>query len=207
MVFDVGAHVGFVTLLAAHANPDGEVHAFEPLPSNFERLKRNVALNQTANVVCNAVAAGAEEGSFELYHDGSGVPSSTSLSYDFMKDLVKADLKSSTVSVIALDHYIQERGIPRVDIVKVDTESTEPQVLRGMRQTLVRDHPTIFCEVLPGRGTDRQLEEILGPLGYQFYHLKPSGPLHTERIEPDSECMNYLFTVRDSEELLGALSL
>jgi FkbM family methyltransferase len=41
------------------------------------------------------------------------------------------ELQSQTVSVVSLDRYVQERGLNGVDLVKIDTESTEPQVLRG----------------------------------------------------------------------------
>src|SRR5205814_5357903 len=52
VTLDVGAHVGFFTLLAAHANPAGRVFAFEPMPAIQERLRYNVGLNQLDNVEC-----------------------------------------------------------------------------------------------------------------------------------------------------------
>jgi len=50
IVLDVGAHVGFYALLAAHANPKGRVFAFEPHPSVYGRLIRNLSLNGVENV-------------------------------------------------------------------------------------------------------------------------------------------------------------
>src|SRR5580693_402829 len=52
VTIDVGAHVGFYALLAAHANPAGHVVAFEPMPAIHARLARNVRMNGLANVTC-----------------------------------------------------------------------------------------------------------------------------------------------------------
>ena len=57
-VLDVGAYIGFYALLAAHANPKGEVYAFEPMPTVFERLARNAELNQLSNLQCINLALG-----------------------------------------------------------------------------------------------------------------------------------------------------
>ena len=67
VVIDVGAHVGFFTLIAASiAGSEGEVHAFEPVPSNFAALEQNARLNGFGNVVLNRAAVGAEEGEVTL---------------------------------------------------------------------------------------------------------------------------------------------
>src|SRR5262245_49359708 len=54
VTFDVGAYIGYFSLLAAHANPNGRVFAFEPMPAIHDRLRQNVALNQLTNVECVA---------------------------------------------------------------------------------------------------------------------------------------------------------
>ncbi len=78
--------------------------------------------------------------------------------------------------------------------MKIDTESTEPDVLRGAAKLLARDRPNIFCEVLKGRGAEGLLEEILEPLGYRFFLLTPEGAQERERIEGHPQWLNYLFT-------------
>lgn len=62
VTLDVGAYVGFYSLLAAHANPAGRVLAFEPLPANLQRLRDNVARNRLANVECIGAAVSDSEG-------------------------------------------------------------------------------------------------------------------------------------------------
>src|SRR6185503_17467829 len=83
-VVDVGAYVGFFTLLAAHANPAARVFAFEPHPAVHQRLLRNVGLNHVPNVTCVPAAVGDERGTAELVHVPGGLPTSSSLSPEFM---------------------------------------------------------------------------------------------------------------------------
>ena len=84
---------------------------------------------------------------------------------------------------MTVDRLVRERSIPRVDLVKIDTASTEPDVLDGLRGTLGRDRPWIVCEVLKGRGAEERLGPVLGPLGYRSYRLTPDGPIPRTRIE------------------------
>jgi len=197
---DVGAYVGYYTLIAAHANPSGRVYAFEPLAEIHDRLTRNVELNGLKNVVTLASAVGDVDGSAEFFHVATPLPSSSSLSFEFMRPT--AGLTSSTVPVTTLDRFLRGRGIGRVDLVKIDTESTEPQVLRGMAETLDRDRPTILCEVLKGQGSETALEEILGPLGYRYYLLTPDGPVAQSHVEGHSCWFNYLFTTMDVADVI-----
>lgn len=199
VTLDVGAYVGFYTLLAAHANLTGQVYAFEPLPLVYQRLQQNIELNHLANTHCIAAAVGETDGTAEFFHVPAEMPTSSSLSLEFMRPA--GELRSLTVPVITLDRLVRKQGIERVDLVKIDTESTEPQVLRGMLETLRRDHPHILCEVLQGRGSEKPLEEILRPLGYRFYLLTPDGPELREHVQGHPAWLNYLFTTLGPDEV------
>ena len=194
---DIGAHVGMFTILAAHANPNAKVFAFEPMPRIHERLQQNVALNELGNVECFAAAVGELPGEADFFHIPGGLPSSSSLSEAFMRS-GGGELVSTKVPVVAMDCFVREHAIGRVDLMKIDTESTEPQVLRGMIETLKRDRPTMICEVLQGRGSERALEEVLSGFGYRYYLLTPRGPERRERIEGHPSWLNYLFSVNEA---------
>jgi FkbM family methyltransferase len=199
VTLDVGAYVGYYTILAAHANPAGEVYAFEPLPGVFRRLKRHIEMNRLGNAQCVAAAVGDDDGEAEFFHTQVGIPTSSSLSFEFMRST--RELQSQKVKVITLDRFVRDRSLGCVDLVKIDTESTEPQVLRGMIDTLRRDHPTIICEALKDRGSEKLLEEILSPLGYRYYLLTPDGPEPRARIEGHPIWLNYLFTILNPDEV------
>ena len=70
---DVGAHVGYYTLLASKlVGPAGHVFALEPAPSTFEALSSNLASNAVTNVTALRFAAGAAHGRAALYDPPSG---------------------------------------------------------------------------------------------------------------------------------------
>lgn len=202
-VLDVGAYVGYFALLAARANPTSRVVAVEALPIVYQRLRRNVLLNHLADRVdCVLTAAGAQVGTAQFYYQGVGLPSSSSLSWEFMRGT--GDLVASDVPVVRVDELLRERRIERLDLAKIDTESTEPDVLVGMLETLRRDRPWIICEVLLGRGAESALNDLLRSLDYRFYLLTPEGPVAREFIEGHPTCLNYLFAGRtDALHLLG----
>ena len=199
VTFDVGAYVGFFSLVAAHANPNARVYAFEPMPKIYERLQMNVKINNLSNVQCVNCAIGDTEGTAEFYSSGSDMQCSSSLSLGFMQGA--ETMYSFPVEVLTLDRFVRDSQINRVDLMKIDTETTEPEVLCGMSETLARDHPMIVCEVLMSRGVESRLEAILNPLGYRYYHLTPDGPVLREHIEGHPEWLNYLFTTLDSQEV------
>jgi FkbM family methyltransferase len=199
VTLDVGAFVGFYALLAAHANPAGRVYAFEPMPFIYQRLQQNVRLNRLSNIHCIASAVGDKDGTAEFFHVAAEIPCSSSLSFEFMS--YAKDVRSSIVPVVTLDRFARDNGLDRIDLVKIDTESTEPQVLHGMMEILQRDHPTIFCEVLEGCGNESLLEKILDPLNYRYYLLTPDGPVLRDRIEGHPLYLNYLFTTLSPKEI------
>jgi len=210
VTFDVGAHIGLLTLLAAHANSKGRVYSFEPMPATYERLQLNVALNGLANVECVGRAVGEVEATAELfYNTGIALPGEASLRRDcteaFQRFCAAGEIQQMPVPVITLDRFVMERNLSRVDLVKLDIEGAEPEALRGMRDTLRRDHPILICEVLKGFGTEQPLEDLLASNGYRYYLLSPQGPVQRDQIEgqPDGqwELRNYLFTTLSHHEI------
>ncbi len=191
VVVDVGAYVGYFTVMAALANRTARVIALEPFPATFERLLRNVSLNSAANAVCRNVAAGASAGSAELHHMSGGMSMAASLE---PAHLAPWEHVTTSVPVVRLDQLLSELGVRRVDLIKIDAEATEVDVLEGAVSVLHRDHPDIVCEVLSAE-SGRRVTELLAPLGYRFFELQLDGPRRRETIVPGPGG-NYLFTTR-----------
>lgn len=220
---DVGANVGVFALLAAHANPSGRVFAFEPFRPVFDRLEVNRARNDVPNLECVRVAVGEVEGTLDYYDLDFGnddLPSSTSLSLEFMersrldRGLPESRLRRSPTTVLTLDAFAGERGIEDVDLVKIDTESTEPSVLRGMTNVLKRSRPNLIVEILPGLKTLPEIEMVLAPLGYRHCRLVPS----SDRDKASHEAVgritgrfdgfdNFLFSTGDPCEIVAKAAL
>ncbi len=129
-VVDVGANVGYYTLIAASlVGPEGRVYAFEPDPRSFSLLERNVRLNGFSNVVLERKAVADQAGTLRLYlaPENKGdhriyAPS------DEQRDWIE-------VEAITLDDYFGERAA-EVDLVKIDTQGAELSILRGMSRIL-----------------------------------------------------------------------
>jgi FkbM family methyltransferase len=139
VVWDVGAHIGFFSLLASRlVGPAGEVVAFEPVAQNRSRLKKNLSLNPVQNVSVRSEAVAAISGKAVLHPRGS------SSMWSLIQDGRRAN--GLLAVCITLDDVARETGAPA--LIKVDVEDAELDVLRGARR-LLRDHrPTILVELL-----------------------------------------------------------
>lgn len=155
---DVGAHIGYYTLLAARVVGErGRVLAIEPTPSTFELLHGNVA--GRSNVVLRDCAAWSGTGTITLRDFG---PRFSAFNSFTLPRLALARYREIVVEAVALDDELErQRLVP--DIVKVDAESAERQVIDGMRRTLLRRRPVLTLEVgdagIPGVMTT---EELIG---------------------------------------------
>jgi FkbM family methyltransferase len=136
--FDVGAHVGTYTLLAARAvGTQGEVHAFEPNPAVFSLLEKNVRINSLRNVLLQQTAVSDQEGEreFEICREYT-VSSLTTGADRFPASRAGRDIRCVVrVRCTALDAYCSARG-KRPDLVKIDAEGAEFLVLRGAPELL-----------------------------------------------------------------------
>ncbi len=193
-VLDVGAAEGIYGLFAAAVNPTARIVTFEASARQLQRLQANVAANPAMvgnrfEVVSSALSD--HVGTAHFYE----VPGGTSS----LNPAFRPGSPSRQVQVVPGDHVVAERlGGHRVDLIKVDTESTEPAVLRGLRSTIERDRPVIFCEVL-WRRTEADLQVLLDNWDYRCYQLGPDGPVRRDRIEgdPSNRDANWVFLPDD----------
>jgi FkbM family methyltransferase len=171
-VFDVGANVGIFAIIAASTTL-ARATGFEPTPQLAGTFGSIVRANGLTCAV-EPIALGRETGQATLYLSAK-TDSSNSL---------KAGHRAATgtvdVPVERLDDYVARTG-RRPAVVKIDTETTEPDVLTGGLETLRTVRPWVVCEVLAGT-TEGALMAILRPLGYRFHHLG-SGPVPVEADE------------------------
>jgi FkbM family methyltransferase len=175
-VFDVGANIGQYTLLAARrVGPQGQVHAFEPTPHVIAQLRHNVALNQLGNVRINPVAVSDHSGKATLYYfEGTDAGENTIMD-------AAGGTACGTVPTVTLDDYVAERGLRRVDVIKMDIEGAELLALQGASDLLSGENaPLLLMEVhaktLGFSGLNmEQLLGLLGKHGYSFYPLATYG--------------------------------
>ncbi|WP_160312828.1 FkbM family methyltransferase [Jiangella alkaliphila] len=197
-VWDVGANLGPYALLA-RAYSDRDIVAFEPTP-DLAHWARHLSEINDLPYRLEQIAAGETAGTATFYLSESS-DSSNSLAEGF-----RVSKRQLDVLVEPLDRYARRTGsVPAV--MKVDTETTEHHVLRGARDVLAEHRPWIVCEVLSGRAPEQPLTELLGDLGYHFFHLNGSDPLPEKDVikgDPTYEHMNYLFAPGPIDDELAA---
>ncbi|HUF28288.1 MAG TPA: FkbM family methyltransferase [Gemmatimonadaceae bacterium] len=125
-VWDLGAHQGFVTLLASRrVGPSGTVYAFEPAHENRAVLRRHVRWNRLVNVHVLPFALGSFDGDATF---GGGATSR-------MHALGQGD---ETVAVRTVSSLVGS-GLPSPNFVKIDVEGAEAEVLAGAMSVLRSD--------------------------------------------------------------------
>lgn len=166
VVYDVGANIGFHTLLMARlTGTAGAVYAFEPLPANVERLVKNAGLNDLEHVHVVAAAVGARDGRVSFRTLGNRRDASRVVSArDAAAQPGAVDID---VEQIAIDSWIARTGAPAPSLIKIDAEGAELEVLNGAMATIERCRPAMLIEVhwLVRRFAALAAEK-LEPLGY-----------------------------------------
>ena len=178
--FDVGAHIGeYVIVGATTVAPNGEVHAFEPDERNFNLLQNNVKMNNLSNVVLNFTAVYEENTTLELIQTQE-----PSTSHIASNSLIETG-SFQTVKAITLDSYKNNKGIDRVDVLKIDVEGAELFVLRGAETLLdkpkgkapivIFEYSQANCQRFGYHPDD--IIKFLKSKGYTIWVLKEKGTL------------------------------
>jgi FkbM family methyltransferase len=174
VVFDVGANIGYVSLLLAKAAGEtGHVYAFEALPENAERWRKNVELNgmnPRLSLFAGAVTQAAGPVRF-LVHASAGMGKAAgSAGRD---DKYQSEV---TVDGISLDEFVYGQGNPPPQAVKMDIEGGEVLALPGMRRVLAEARPLMLME-LHGPESSRAAWETLTAAGYEIRWMRRGYPV------------------------------
>ncbi|MFQ5571565.1 MAG: FkbM family methyltransferase [Rhodothermales bacterium] len=135
LFLDIGAHTGAYTRVLGRRFPQATIHAFEPHPRNFERLRAS----NVPGATYHNVALGAEDAVLMLYdradQDGS---EHASLHEAVISDLHRQPATRVEITVRTLDEVALEENLTFIDFMKIDTEGHELAVLRGASSLLAR---------------------------------------------------------------------
>ena len=168
VVYDVGANIGYVSLLLARAvGPQGRVFAFEALPANLERIRANLALNPQAAVTPVGMAVIDGDRPVEFLTHASGAMGKAAGSAGRKGETYGAAIQ---VAGISLDEFIYTQLNPVPQVVKIDIEGGEVLALPGMRRLLREGRPLVFLE-LHGPEAARAAWDELTAAGYQLFRM------------------------------------
>ena len=200
VIFDVGANVGFYSLhWASRLAPGGTIHAFEPVPSTFAWLRRNVALNNLESIIqANHFGLAEEPKTLSIFlpkFSGSGAAS--------IKDLHPEEGSVQVeVQVDTLDRHFSASGLKRLDLIKVDVEGAELFVLQGGRRTIEEHRPLIFLELLrkwsrPFGYHPNDVIQMLGKIGYRCYTFDEGRLVPFQEMTEETIQKNFFFAHPD----------
>jgi len=146
-VFDVGGHHGLMAVVAGQAaRPTGLVVTFEPSPQAREYLEVHVTLNRAANVVIEPIVLSDREGELPFYLQSGDVSWNSSIVREFVDP--RGEIEPILVKSATVDGYVEGTGrIPT--LIKIDTEGSEPAVLRGACKTIETYLPYLILEFNP----------------------------------------------------------
>lgn len=144
--FDVGAHVGYYSLLGSTlVEASGQIHSFEPTPRTFDTLKANATIKN--NIFVNNVAVLDKESEIEFIDYGPKYSAFNSYKKRVGEKMgFLTTLNKIRVKTISLDSYCQTNKIVP-SIIKIDAEGAEHLILSAMEKIIETDRPIITVEV------------------------------------------------------------
>ncbi|MGC2530641.1 MAG: FkbM family methyltransferase [Candidatus Acidiferrum sp.] len=163
-VIDVGAHIGYHTLLFAKCvGPSGRVFSFEPLPENFALLRKNVELNRLTQVRILNQAVFSRSGEITI-----SVPDDQPNSGNGSACLDRG-LQQFLVNAVSLDAFCEEFSI-RPDLLKLDMEGAEYEALLGAARVIGRFRPKLLIELhhFDGNVAAHPVPELVSGWGYEI---------------------------------------
>ena len=160
VVFDIGAHVGFYTLVSSLlVGEKGRVIAFEPIPENLHYLRQHLEINFVDNVDVIEAAVSDHHGRERL----SRGPSSSMWHFGARGEL--------EVETIKLDDLVLNAKLPPPNLIKMDIEGAEELALTGSAELISEFHPVVILST-HGDDVHQRCRSFLESAGYR---LSPIG--------------------------------
>jgi FkbM family methyltransferase len=175
VIIDIGANIGAHTLSFAKLAHRGHVIAFEADPKNFSLLSGNVERLQSPfasiTTVQSALWSERTDLNFARIDQLAGcsfiTPSTDITTIEAqIRNVVRnpamadwrLDIHHSSIPAVALDDWVDEQNLRRLDLIKIDVEGSERFVLLGAQRTLRRFDPILITEYNPSCATTYQDE-------------------------------------------------
>jgi FkbM family methyltransferase len=202
-VLDVGANIGYFTVLASSlVGPGGQVHAFEASPQIMQLLHKNIEVNHINNVALHNEAVLDRAGFVDFYtgpEENLGLSSIQNIGY--------VSAIKTRIPCINIDCMMS--ALPPVKLVKIDVEGAEFMVLNGMLELIKRDKPYIILEF-----TDTLLRQMkcdagtlfnfLSRYDYSLYEIRGGG-IRIIDTPPGKQCN--IFAVHKTKTLPTSVNI
>lgn len=191
-IFDIGANIGWYSMNLMRIFPKCNVYSFEPLNKTFKILEKNFDINNLKKDKLFNIGFSEENGESKFYC-ASGELVSTSLKN--IKEVTDVEVINCTIR--KLDDFVIETN-SKVDVIKCDVEGAELLVLKGGYETLKRDTPIIFIEML--RKWSEQFNyhpndiiDMLFEIGYRCFAIENFYLIEIFTVNDETVYTNFIF--------------
>ena len=153
VIFDIGANEGKIAEQYHLFFPDAKIFCFEPIPNSFQTLKK--LQENEEKIFCYPSAVGNEEKFVSIFETSDNRNSSLLRPTDYVTKSMDSSMADSVkitnthqIKQITLDSFCKENNITHIDILKIDTQGTELNVLKGVLSLLEKQKiGLIFTEL------------------------------------------------------------
>ncbi|MFT7528546.1 MAG: FkbM family methyltransferase [Arenicella sp.] len=140
-ILDIGANIGCTAILFAELSK--KVYAFEPSPTTFAYLEKNISKSGRSNVLLQNIGLGSEQGESTL----TFAPSNRSGGFVSNQTLASAGHTVEKIVIRQLDEVANSLDLQAIDFIKIDVEGFEGHVLSGAKKTLLSNRPIVVLEL------------------------------------------------------------
>lgn len=184
-VIDIGANIGYTTLLFSKACPNGNIISIEPSKELFQTINNHLLLNKTKNVKSFHVGLGESEKTVQLYKVSEN---NSGMNRVFEGEDIP--FNSESIIIRPLDNVVRENGITKIDALKIDVEGYEYNVLKGAYNTLKTLAPILLIEVddhnlKEQHSSPDQLFKFLFDLNYSVFEADTLRKIELEKDYSD----------------------
>lgn len=190
---DVGANIGYFSLLVANYSPTIKVISFEPVSELFQKLNENISINSIKNITTVNTAVGDTNEEIEMF-----ISANDNLGMSSFQQPENYSGKKEKVKVVTIDDWFITSGLTKIDLVKLDIEGSELAALKGMRMMLQNQKPALIIEINPETLSMFGLKPVdicdyLNRLNFDGYKILETGELEDLRQNEIDQTMNALF--------------
>ena len=203
VVLDIGANTGLYSLVTKALNPTAEVYAFEPLPKVLEYLNYNVEINNYDITVVPKAASNFNGTAKVFLMEGHDFCTSVTVNKSLLDETTPQ--KELEIECITLVDFISKNNIDRIDLMKIDVETHEPEVLEGMGGYLDKFKPDFLIEIWD-EACAIKLNALFNNKGYIYFDIDDKNEVVTQKDEINiSSFWNYLICKPETAKKIGLI--
>jgi FkbM family methyltransferase len=192
VIFDIGANIGFYSILMSKISPESLIYAFEPIKDVFNDCLNNIAINGLTNIFAHEICISNLSGEITMFCDKEFTQKTSICNITNSNQAKEIKVKTTT-----LDSFCDQQNIKSVDFIKCDVEGAEKLVMDGGLKVIENSKPIILFELLRKWSAKfgycpNDVLFKLQEIGYECYEMRET-LIKIAEINDNTEATNFLF--------------